>query len=215
MEFVFGMSGPYQRFVKGEFYNGETMEEFLEQILNDKLFSMRFGQLGPVYGHQWRNFNGFDQLAWVINEIKTNPDSRRLIVNSWNAAEIDKMALPPCHMMFQFYVRNGKLSLQLYQRSADAFLGIPFNISSYSLLLLMVAQVTGLEVGEFVHTIGDAHIYLDHIDQVKLQLSREPKKLPIMKINPEVKEIEDFKFDDPFKLVGYTSHPRIKGKVSV
>ena len=205
---------PYQRFVKGDFYNGETMEEFIEQILNDKLFSDRFGQLGPVYGHQWRNFNGFDQLAWVISEIKTNPDSRRLIVNSWNAAEIDKMALPPCHMMFQFYVRNGKLSLQLYQRSADAFLGIPFNISSYSLLLLMVAQVTGLEVGEFIHTIGDAHIYLDHIDQVKLQLSREPKKLPIMKINPEVKEIDNFVFSD-FKLVGYQSHPRIKGKVSV
>lgn len=172
------------------------------------------GDLGPVYGHQWRNFNGFDQLAWVVNEIKTNPDSRRLIVNSWNAAEIDKMALPPCHMMFQFYVRNGKLSLQLYQRSADAFLGIPFNISSYSLLLLMVAQVTGLEVGEFIHTIGDAHIYLDHMEQVKLQLSREPKPLPIMKINPEVKEIDDFKFED-FELVGYQSHPTIKGKVSV
>ena len=205
---------PYQRFVKGEFYDGETMEEFLEQILNDRLFSIRFGELGPVYGHQWRNFNGFDQLAWVINEIKTNPDSRRLIVNSWNAAEIDKMALPPCHMMFQFYVRNGKLSLQLYQRSADAFLGIPFNISSYSLLLLMVAQVTGLEAGEFIHTIGDAHIYLDHIDQVKLQLSREPKPLPVMEINPEVKEIDNFDFSD-FELVGYQSHSAIKGKVSV
>ena len=205
---------PYQRFVKSGFYNGETMEEFIEKTLNDKLFAMRFGELGPVYGHQWRNFNGFDQLAWVINEIKTNPDSRRLIVNSWNAAEIDKMALPPCHMMFQFYVRNGKLSLQLYQRSADAFLGVPFNISSYSLLLMMVAQVTGLQVGEFIHTIGDAHIYLDHIDQVKLQLSREPKPLPVMKINPEVKEIDNFDFSD-FELVGYQSHPVIKGKVSV
>ena len=205
---------PYQKFVKGPNYNGETMEEFIEKIKNDKVFAMKFGGLGPVYGHQWRNFQGFDQLSWVINEIKTNPDSRRLIVNSWNAVDIDKMALPPCHMMFQFYVNDGKLSLQLYQRSADAFLGIPFNISSYSLLLLMVAQVTGLKVGEFVHTIGDAHIYLDHIEQVRLQLTREPKKLPIMKINPEVKEIENFEYSD-FTLVGYTSHPRIKGKVSV
>ena len=193
---------------------GKQWKNLLKKIKNDKVFAMKFGGLGPVYGHQWRNFQGFDQLSWVINEIKTNPDSRRLIVNSWNAVDIDKMALPPCHMMFQFYVNDGKLSLQLYQRSADAFLGIPFNISSYSLLLLMVAQVTGLKVGEFVHTIGDAHIYLDHIEQVRLQLTREPKKLPIMKINPEVKEIENFEYSD-FTLVGYTSHPRIKGKVSV
>lgn len=205
---------PYQRYVNGPYYAGETMEEFIEKIKNDDSFALKFGGLGPVYGHQWRNFNGFDQLAWVINEIKTNPNSRRLIVNSWNAADIDKMALPPCHMMYQFYVNDGKLSLQLYQRSADAFLGVPFNISSYSLLLMMVAQVTGLEVGEFVHTIGDAHIYLDHLEQVKLQLSREVLPLPTMKINPEVKEINDFKYED-FELVGYQFHPAIKGKVSV
>lgn len=205
---------PYQKFVNSDRYDGETMEEFIEKIKTSMPFAYHFGKLGPVYGHQWRNFNGFDQLAWVINEIKTNPDSRRLIVNSWNAAQIDQMALPPCHMMFQFYVNDGKLSLQLYQRSADAFLGVPFNISSYSLLLLMVAQVTGLEAGEFIHTIGDAHIYLDHIDQVKLQLSREPKKLPFMGINPEVKEIEKFVYED-FWLLDYESHPAIKGKVSV
>ena len=205
---------PYQKFTKSIHYDNSTIEKFIERIRTDYVFARMFGGLGPVYGHQWRSFNGFDQLAWVINEIKTNPDSRRLIVNSWNAAEIDQMALPPCHMMFQFYVNDGKLSLQLYQRSADAFLGVPFNISSYSLLLLMVAQVTGLEAGEFIHTIGDAHIYLDHIDQVKLQLSREPKRLPVMGINPEVKEIDNFVYED-FWLLDYESHPAIKGKVSV
>lgn len=205
---------PYQRYVNGTHYEGETMEEFIEKVKNNNLFAYKYGDLGPVYGRQWRNFNGFDQLAWVINEIKTNPNSRRLIVNSWNPPQISEMALPPCHMMFQFYVNEGKLSLQLYQRSADAFLGVPFNISSYSLLLMMVAQVTGLEVGEFIHTIGDAHIYLDHIEQVKLQLSREPKKLPELQINENITDIEDFKYED-IVLVNYKSHPMIKGKVSV
>ena len=150
----------------------------------------------------------------MIEQIKNNPNSRRLIVNAWNVADIDNMNLPPCHMFFQFYVADGKLSLQLYQRSADTFLGVPFNIASYALLLMMVAQVTGLKAGEFVHTLGDAHIYNDHIEQMKLQLSREPRKLPTMKINPEVKNIFDFKFED-FELEGYDPHPHIAGKVSV
>ena len=205
---------PYQKYVNGPHYEGETMEEFIEKVKNNNFFAYKYGDLGPVYGRQWRNFNGFDQLTWVINEIKTNPNSRRLIVNSWNPPQISEMALPPCHMMFQFYVNKGKLSLQLYQRSADAFLGVPFNISSYSLLLMMVAQVTGLEVGEFIHTIGDAHIYLDHIEQVKLQLSREPKKLPELQINKNITNIENFKYED-IVLVNYKSHPAIKGKVSV
>ena len=150
----------------------------------------------------------------MLDQIKNNPNSRRLIVNAWNVADIDNMNLPPCHMFFQFYVADGKLSLQLYQRSADTFLGVPFNIASYALLLMMVAQVTGLKAGEFVHTLGDAHIYNDHIEQMKLQLSREPRKLPTMKINPEVKNIFDFKFED-FELEGYDPHPHIAGKVSV
>jgi len=177
------------------------------------------GDLGPVYGVQWRSWKGadgqtVDQIADVIEQIKTNPDSRRLIVNAWNVAEIPKMALPPCHMFFQFYVANGKLSCQLYQRSADTFLGVPFNIASYALLTMMVAQVTGLEAGDFVHTIGDAHIYDNHMEQITLQLSREPKSLPLMKINPNIKNIFDFTFDD-FELVGYESHPHIKGAVAI
>jgi thymidylate synthase len=177
------------------------------------------GELGPVYGSQWRSWQGVDgntvdQLSWVINEIKENPTSRRLIVNSWNPAEIDKMALPPCHMMFQFYVNEGKLSCQMYQRSADIFLGVPFNIASYALLTIMVAHVTGLQPGDFVHTFGDAHLYMDHLEQADLQLARVPYPLPVMKINPEVKTIFDFVYED-FKLVGYQSHPHIKAKVSV
>jgi thymidylate synthase len=177
------------------------------------------GELGPVYGSQWRSWQGVDgntvdQLSWVINEIKENPTSRRLIVNSWNPAEIDKMALPPCHMMFQFYVNEGKLSCQMYQRSADIFLGVPFNIASYALLTTMVAHVTGLQPGDFVHTFGDAHLYMDHLEQTDLQLARVPYPLPVMEINPEVKTIFDFVYED-FKLVGYQSHPHIKAKVSV
>lgn len=187
------------------------------------------GNLGPVYGAQWRNWNGdgIDQIAEVVNLIKTNPDSRRMIVAAWNPSVLPnpgksfsenvasgKAALPPCHAFFQFYVANGRLSCQMYQRSCDIFLGVPFNIASYSLLTMMMAQVTGLEPGEFVHTLGDAHIYLNHVDQVKLQLSRKPYPLPEMKINPAVKSIFDFTFED-FELVGYQSHPHIKGEISV
>jgi len=177
------------------------------------------GNLGPVYGSQWRSWpkpdgSHIDQITQVINTIKNNPDSRRIIVSAWNVAEIENMALPPCHAFFQFYVADGKLSCQLYQRSADIFLGVPFNIASYALLTMMVAQVCGLEAGDFIHTFGDAHLYNNHIEQAKLQLSREPKPLPTMKINPEVKSIFDFKFED-FELVNYEAHPHIKGIVAV
>ena len=177
------------------------------------------GNLGPVYGHQWRSWQGasgetIDQITSVVNQIKKNPDSRRLIVSAWNVAEIEKMALPPCHAFFQFYVADGKLSCQLYQRSADIFLGVPFNIASYALLTMMMAQVTGLKYGDFVHTMGDAHLYTNHVEQAKLQLSRDCKKLPLMKINPEIKDIFDFKFSD-FELVGYEPHPHIKAPVAV
>ncbi len=177
------------------------------------------GNLGPVYGSQWRSWptpNGghIDQITQIINTIKNNPDSRRIIVSAWNVAEIENMALPPCHAFFQFYVADGKLSCQLYQRSADIFLGVPFNIASYALLTMMVAQVCGLAAGDFIHTFGDAHIYNNHLEQVKLQLSRDPKPLPTMKINPEVKDIFDFKFED-FELLNYEAHPHIKGIVAV
>ncbi|MDR7072921.1 thymidylate synthase [Fictibacillus barbaricus] len=177
------------------------------------------GNLGPVYGQQWRSWSNpegetIDQITNVIHDIKTNPDSRRLIVSAWNPADVPKMALPPCHLLFQFYVADGKLSCQLYQRSADSFLGVPFNIASYALLTMMIAQVTGLKPGDFVHTVGDAHIYNNHIEQVELQLSREPKPLPKMKLNPNVTDIFDFTFED-FELVDYDAHPHIKGAVSV
>ena len=175
------------------------------------------GNLGPVYGHQWRNFNsqGIDQIKDVIERIKKNPQDRRLIVTAWNPAQINEMALPPCHCFFQFDVTpDGKLNCQLYQRSCDMFLGVPFNIASYSLLTMMVAQVCGLKPGEFVHTLGNAHIYSNHFEQVKLQLTRKPYPLPEMKINPEVKNIDDFRFED-FELVNYQCHPAIKGDVAV
>lgn len=205
---------PYEAFKKHPDYKGETLEEFVGKIKESEEFSKKHGELGPVYGKQWRDFSGFDQLLNVIEQIKTNPNSRRLIVNSWNAPLIDQMALPPCHMMFQFYVNDGKLSLQLYQRSADIFLGVPFNIASYAILLMMVAQVTNLKPGEFVHTVGDAHVYSNHFDQINLQLSREPRALPKMIINPDVKNILDFKYDD-FKLEDYNPHKRITGVVAV
>jgi thymidylate synthase len=176
------------------------------------------GDLGPVYGHQWRSWpsrNGnIDQISRLIDQIKNNPDSRRLIVSAWNVGELDRMALPPCHILFQFYVADGKLSCQLYQRSADIFLGVPFNIASYSLLLMMLARVTGLEPGEFVHTFGDAHIYLNHLSQVKEQLGRDPKPLPEMKINSEKKDIFSFVFKD-FTLLNYEAHPHIRGEIAV
>jgi thymidylate synthase len=189
-------------------------------------FGRPAGELGPVYGHQWRNFDatkqadgtyakdGLDQIDWLINEIKRNPGSRRLIVTGWNPREQDKVALPPCHTLFQFFVQDGELSCQLYQRSADLFLGVPFNIASYALLTRMVAQVCGLKPGDFVHTFGDLHLYANHLEQAKLQLSREPRPLPQMKINPAVKNIHDFQFED-FELVGYDPHPAIKAPIAV
>jgi len=177
------------------------------------------GELGPVYGYQWRSWptpdgRHIDQISQIIHQIKNTPDSRRIIVSAWNVGEVERMALPPCHSFFQFYVADGKLSCQLYQRSADIFLGVPFNIASYALLTLMVAQVCGLKPGDFVHTLGDAHLYNNHLEQTKLQLSREPKPLPTMKLNPEVKDIFDFKFED-FTLEGYEHHPHIKAPVAV
>ena len=177
------------------------------------------GDLGPIYGHQWRSWPDYedgsiDQISNAIETIKNNPDSRRIIVSAWNVADLKDMALPPCHALFQFYVANGKLSLQLYQRSADIFLGVPFNIASYALLLMMMAQVTGLEAGEFIHTLGDAHIYNNHLEQVKLQLTREPRPLPRMVLNPDVKNIFNFGYED-FQLTGYDPHPHIKGEVAI
>lgn len=177
------------------------------------------GNLGPIYGHQWRswgdkNGNTHDQITEVVNSLKNSPNSRRHLVCAWNVGELNEMALPPCHILFQFWVGNGKLSCQLYQRSCDTFLGVPFNIASYALLLMMMAQATGLQAGEFVHTLGDAHIYLNHIEQVKLQLTREPRPLPTMNINPEVKSIFDFKYED-FTLENYDPHPHIKGAIAV
>ncbi len=177
------------------------------------------GELGPIYGYQWRSWPApdgrhIDQVQRVLDDLKNNPDSRRIIVSAWNVADLDKMALAPCHAFFQFYVADGKLSCQLYQRSADLFLGVPFNIASYALLTMMVAQVTGLKPGDFVHTLGDAHIYLNHLDQVNEQLSREPRPLPTMKLNPEVKDLFAFRFED-FTLEGYDPHPAIKAPVAV
>ncbi len=206
---------------KFEKYSDEWQAElatFIEKIKTDQAFAQQWGELGPVYGKQWRNFSGIDQLDWVINEIKTNPTSRRLIVSAWNPAEIEEMAkagLPPCHTLFQFYVsHDNKLSCQLYQRSADLFLGVPFNIASYALLVMMVAQVCDLELGEFVHTFGDVHIYSNHEDQVQEQLRRSPRALPSMKINSSVKSLFDFTFDD-FELLDYNSDPAIKAPVAV
>lgn len=177
------------------------------------------GDLGPVYGHQWRSWPDYkggtiDQISQVVDLIKHHPDSRRMLVTAWNPAEVDQMALPPCHCLFQFYVADGRLSLQLYQRSADTFLGVPFNIASYALLLQMMAQVTGLEAGEFIHTTGDTHLYLNHLEQARLQLTREPRPLPRMIINPDVKDIFSFRYED-FQLEGYDPHPHIKAEVSV
>lgn len=192
----------------------DKLKEFVENIKNDAAFARQWGELGPVYGKQWRDFGGVDQLMDVIRRIKTNPNDRRMIISAWNPPEIPQMALPPCHLLYQFNVTDGKLSLQMYQRSCDTFLGVPFNIASYSLLLMMVAQVTGLRPGTFVHVYGDLHIYKNHFNQVKEQLSREPRKLPTMKLNPEVKNIEDFKYED-FTLEGYDPHPAIKAPIAV
>ena len=202
------------------FLNGDTNIKFLNDngvsIWNE--WADEDGNLGHIYGFQWRSWpcheQNIDQITQVINAIKTNPDSRRLIVSAWNVAELNKMALPPCHVLFQFYVANGKLSCQLYQRSADIFLGVPFNIASYSLLTMMIAQVTGLECGDFIHTLGDAHIYNNHIEQAKMQLSRTAFNLPEMKINKSINNIFDFNFED-FELLNYCYHPHIKAEISI
>lgn len=203
------------------FLAGDTNVKYLQEngvrIWNE--WADENGDLGHVYGYQWRSWPDYkgghiDQISEVVETLKKNPDSRRIIVNAWNVADIENMNLPPCHAMFQFYVADGRLSLQLYQRSADCFLGVPFNIASYALLLQMMAQVTGLKAGDFIHTLGDAHLYLNHIEQAKLQLTREPYALPKMKINPDVKDIFGFKFED-FSLEDYTAHPHIKAEVSV
>ncbi len=203
------------------FLRGETNIAYLKEHgvrIWDEWADER-GELGPVYGRQWRSWQtadgrAVDQIRDLVDRLKTQPDSRRLIVSAWNVGEIDKMALPPCHCLFQFYVANGRLSCQLYQRSADVFLGVPFNIASYSLLTLMLAQVSGLQPGEFVHTFGDVHIYLNHLEQVKLQLSREPRALPVMKLNPAVRDLFAFQYED-FQIENYDPHPAIKAPVAV
>ncbi|MES3019436.1 MAG: thymidylate synthase [Bacteroidota bacterium] len=203
------------------FLQGETNIKYLKEngvSIWDE-WADENGELGPVYGSQWRSWpkpdgGHIDQIAGIINQIKTNPDSRRIIVSAWNVAEIENMALPPCHSFFQFYVADGKLSCQLYQRSADIFLGVPFNIASYALLTMMVAQVCGLQAGDFVHTLGDAHLYNNHLEQTRLQLSREPRPLSVMKLNPQVTDIFGFKFED-FTLENYDPHPHIKGAVAI
>ena len=203
------------------FLKGDTNVKYLQEngvrIWNE--WADEDGNLGHIYGYQWRSWpkydGGFiDQISEAVDMIKNNPDSRRIIVNAWNVADLDNMNLPPCHMFFQFYVADGRLSLQMYQRSADTFLGVPFNIASYALLLQMMAQVTGLKAGDFIHTLGDAHIYLNHLEQVDLQLTRTPRPLPVMKINPDVKDIFSFKYED-FQLENYDPWPHIAGKVSV
>ncbi len=195
----------------------KKMQEFIQNIKDSELFAKKWGELGPVYGRQWRNFNGFDQLDWVINEIKNNPNSRRLIVSAWNPPEIEEMSkagLPPCHCLYQFYVQNNKLSCQLYQRSADSFLGVPFNIASYALLTMMIASITNLKLGDFVHTLGDAHLYKNHFNQAKTQLKRNPKELPTLKINPDIDNIFDFTADD-FELLNYNPEPTIKAPIAI
>lgn len=209
---------PYEDFKKSEDFNGETLEEFVEKIKNDDDFAKKHGNLGPVYGAQWRNFNneGTDQLMKLIDSLKNNPFSRRHIISAWNPSQVDEMALPPCHTLMQFYVSSDKkyLSCQLYQRSADTFLGVPFNIASYALLTCMLAQVCGYEPKEFIHTIGDAHIYENHFDVVKTQIEREPLPLPRLVLNKDIDNLFDFKIED-IKLEGYQSHGPLKGKVSV
>jgi len=203
------------------FLNGDTNTKYLNdhgvRIWNE--WADENGNLGHIYGYQWRSWptpdgKGIDQISRIVESIQANPDSRRHVVSAWNVGDLDRMALPPCHILFQFYVAEGKLSCQLYQRSADIFLGVPFNIASYAFLLLMVAQATGLEPGEFIHTLGDAHIYLNHLDQARLQLTRSPKSLPTVRLNPDIKSVFDFTFED-FVVENYNPHPHIKGAISV
>lgn len=206
---------PYKKYTKIKSYHQETLKEFNYRISNDHEFALKYGDLGPVYGKQWRNFNGIDQLQELMTNLKTNPFSRRHILSAWNPQEINNMALPPCHTLIQFYVsENKKLSCQLYQRSGDIFLGVPFNIASYALLTMMIAQVLRYQVGEFVHTLGDAHIYLNHLEQINTQLTRKPKPLPKIIINPKIKNLFDFKFED-FEIVDYYPDETIKAPVAV
>ncbi len=206
---------PYEKYKASSQYQNESLNEFVEKIKTDATFAATFGNLGPVYGKQWRNFNGVDQLAILLDNLKTNPYSRRHIVSAWNPAEIKKMALPPCHTLMQFYVsKDNKLSCQLYQRSADVFLGVPFNIASYSLLTHLIAQVSGLEVGDFVYTLGDCHIYKNHFTQVNEQLTRTPRKLPTLKLNPTINSLFDFVYED-ITLENYDPASLIKGVVAV
>ena len=205
---------PYEVFKKSSAFNGETIGEFAKKIKNSNAFAKKHGDLGPVYGKQWRNFNGVDQLKDVIKNIKKNSLSRRLIISAWNPPEIKKMLLPPCHTFIQFYVKDYKLSTLLYQRSADVFLGVPFNIASYALLTHLIAQVTGLEVNEFIHTTGDTHVYLNHIEQINEQLKRKPRPLPKLKLNEKIDNILDFTYDD-IVIENYDPYPLIKGKVAI
>ena len=215
---------PYQNYIKANklerkfpMYSQKWLEEkerFIENIKESAKFAKKWGDCGPFYGVRWRSFSGVDQMSWVINEIKKNPGSRRLIVNAWNAPLIEKMALPPCHVMYQFNIAKDKLSCMMYQRSVDTFLGLPFNIASYALLTMMVAQVTGYKPGNLVMALADTHLYLNHIKQAKEQVDRKPHKLPIMKLNPKVKSLFNFKFED-FELVNYKFHPPIKAEISV
>ncbi|MFT4343293.1 MAG: thymidylate synthase [Candidatus Woesearchaeota archaeon] len=216
---------PYETYKASSEFKGETMKEFAQKVADDEEFAQKWGDLGPVYGKQWRRWETkesqtIDQISYVLHELKNNPNSRRILVSGWNVGELQglikgKRTAPPlCHSLFQFYVSDGKLSCQLYQRSADVFLGVPFNIASYALLTMMIAQVTGLKPGEFIHTFGDAHIYLNHLDQVHEQLSREPRKLPVMKLNPEKKDLFDFVYED-FTLEDYDPHPPIKAPIAV
>lgn len=207
---------PFEKFKKSSEYKNQTIDWFKNQIIKNKAFAKKWGDLGPVYGKQWRNFLGVDQLKKIINEIKKNPTSRRLIISAWNPKEIDNMALPPCHTLFQFHVNvnEKKLDCQLYQRSADLFLGVPFNIASYALLTFLISQVCNLKPGRFIHILGDAHIYENHFEQVKEQINRKPKRLPEIKINPKIKDLFKFKFED-IELVNYDSWPKLVGKVAV
>lgn len=206
---------PYQKYLQSNNYQGETLKEFNQKISSNHQFALKYGDLGPVYGKQWRNFNGIDQLQELLTNLKEKPFSRRHILSAWNPVEIDNMALPPCHTLIQFYVSEDKrLSCQLYQRSGDIFLGVPFNIASYSLLTMMIAQVLGYKLGEFVHTLGDAHIYTNHINQVNTQLTRKPKTLPKIILNPNVKDLFAFKFED-FTIEGYEPDDIIKAPVAV
>lgn len=205
---------PYESYKKSNDFQGESMKEFAQKIKDSKDFADKYGELGPVYGQQWRNWNGIDQISDLMTQLKNNPDSRRHIVSAWNPTEINNMALPPCHCLFQFYISNGKLSCQLYQRSADVFLGVPFNIASYALLTEMIAHVLGLKVGDFVHTFGDVHLYNNHFEQAKLQISREPLPLAKLSFSRKIESIFDFNFEDII-ISNYQFHPKIKAPVAV